>query len=496
MKKVMKKALATFLAIVMISGTFVCFAAELNQDAVNLHYGQFENYVLLGDSVACGYRDEVLDGDADFNEANNETTYFRVPGSYADVLTKAIIDEANGGTMTALAGPGFRTIEMRYMLEDEFAASFENPEEDPFLFRPSHLYVYEDQVCACHGVNLTPGSEHFRDAFKESISKADLITLGVGGNDWGAFLGWFVTDIFKEEHVGDQYIADAKEILDKSTMNKDTVAQLVDLAHKAGALPRLIEEVPQALNEALMTFYSNWDIMIQDIYDLNPDVTLMVVGMSDNSLKGKYYDYNGVIGEPVNPDAADEDPTKAAATKFIIDFIMGVGNEPMIKGAEKFGYKYVDTDGTTYVDSHPDADGHIFIANKIIEALPDPVISKQYKDIVNHKYYNAIEYVLINNIMEPLTDTTFGPDSSLKTYELTQALNPIKGTDKTSDSDKSVTAIKLALEILGCATTKDTAGFFKTIALSLSVIADCNFNVGNLVTRGQAADYLMTLYEI
>ena len=42
----------------------------------------------------------------------------------------------------------------------------------------------------------------------------------------------------------------------------------------------------------------------------------------------------------------------------------------MIEGAEKFGYTYVDTTGTTYVDSHPDAAGHIHIANKIIEALP------------------------------------------------------------------------------------------------------------------------------
>ncbi|MBO5937362.1 MAG: S-layer homology domain-containing protein [Clostridia bacterium] len=490
MKKFMKKTLAVLLAIVMISATFVSFAAELNKDAVDAHYGQYKNYVLLGDSVASGYRDEITENDELFNEANYDSTYARYPGSYADVLANAIIED---GSMTALAAPGFRTIEMRYMLEDDYAATI----EDDYLFHPSHLYVYKNQICECHGEAMLPGSEHFRDMFKNSIREADLITLGIGGNDWGAFLGWFVTDIFEKANVADPYIAEVKEILDKSTMDVGTIETLVDLAHKAGALEELGRTVPEALYKALQDFFTNWDIMIQDIYDLNPDVTLMVVGMSDNSIKGKYYDYPeaGVVGEEITTDE-ETDETKAAITKFVIDFIMGVGNKPMIDGAEKFGYKYVDIDGASYVDSHPDAAGHVFIANKIIEALPNREISTKYEDIAAHKYYDAIEYVLLNGIMEPVTETTFAPDGALKTNELRNALNVIKGEEGKSDSTKSVTAIKLALEILGCSADKGFEGFFKTFALALKVISDCNFNVGSLITRAQAADYLMTLNEI
>lgn len=346
MKKTITKVIATFLALVIISSTLICSAAELNQDAVNEHRGQFKNYVLLGDSVASGYRDVICDEDDAYNMAYQQTTYCRVPGSYADVLTKAIIED---NTMTAFAGPGFRTVEIRYMLEDDF------DETDDYMFHPSQLDAVGD-----------PGSEEYRVAYKKAVAEADLITLGVGGNDWGAYLGWVVADIFEKENVADEYMAELQEILANSTMGVDMIESLVEVAHVAGALPELVSTLPSALSYGLGNFYENWDIMIQDIYDLNPDVTLMVLGMSDNSVKGKNFGYNGEEGEPISTDAV----TQSEVVKTIVDFIMTVGNTPMIEGEEKFGYIYVDTTGTTYVESHPDADGHVYIANKIIEALP------------------------------------------------------------------------------------------------------------------------------
>ena len=346
MKKFFKTSFALLLSLAIFSSIFTCFAAELNQEAVNEHRGQFKNYVLLGDSVASGYRDVMCDEDDAYNKAYQETTYCRVPGSYADVLTKAIIED---NTMTAFAGPGFRTVEIRYMLEDDF------DETDDYMFHPAQLNTVGDA-----------GSEEYRTAYKKAVAEADLITLGVGGNDWGAYLGWVLTDIFEKENVADEYMVKLQEIVANSNMDVEMIADLVEIAHLAGALPELVSTLPSALSYGLGNFYKNWDIMIQDIYDLNPDVTLMVLGMSDNSVKGKYFGYNGEEGEPISTDAV----TQSEVVKTIVDFIMTVGNTPMIDGEEKFGYIYVDTAGTTYVESHPDADGHIYIANKIIEALP------------------------------------------------------------------------------------------------------------------------------
>ena len=179
MKKILKTSFAFMLVFAIITSTLTCFAIELNQDAVNEHRGQFENYLLLGDSVASGYRDVMCDEDDAYNKTYQETVYCRVPGSYADVLTKAIIED---DTMTAFAAPGYRTVEIRYMLEDDF------DEADDYMFHPAQLNAVGDA-----------GSEEYRTAYKKAVAEADLITLGVGGNDWGAYLGWVVSDIFEKE---------------------------------------------------------------------------------------------------------------------------------------------------------------------------------------------------------------------------------------------------------------------------------------------------------
>ena len=485
MKSLFKKSVAVILALLMTSGVFGCSAAaELNQDAVSKHYGQYENYVLLGDSAASGYRDVISDADDEHNKMYNQSTYCRYPGSYSDIIANSIIEDKS---MTALAAPGFRTIEMRYMLEDDFAATC----EDEYLFHPSQLYVYDNIVCECCGLYMTPGSEHFRKQFKESIANADLITLGIGGNDWGAYLNWVITDLFKRENIGDEFMAMVEEILANSETSLETVEKLVEVAHIAGAIPALLTEIPAALNYGLENFYKNWDIMIQDIYDLNPDVTIAVVGMSDNSLKGNHYSYNGVEGAPVIAEGEEPSELEAAVMTTIVDFIMSVGNKPMIDGAEKFGYIYVDTAGTTYIDSHPDAKGHEFIANKIIEALPDPVISKQFEDVApGHKYYSAVEYVVANGIMSPTTETTFSPDEALTVGAFNEAMNAIIGTDRDTEDTSEVSILKFAISLFTASFKKGISGIAKGISLAFSIISDNAFRLTSTLTRGEAAEYL------
>ena len=491
MKKFMKKSLAVLLAVMMLSSSFVCFAAtnevSLNQEAADAHYGQFGKYLLLGDSAASGYRDVLEEDDNNdlYNQKYNQSVYTVVPGSYADIIGNAI-----GAETKSFAGPGYRTIEMRYMLEDDFAATC----EDEYLFHPAQLNYFKKHPYPGDGGYHAPGDEYFRAEFKKAIAEADLITLGVGGNDWGEYLKWVLADVLEAENVADEYIAEAKEILDKSTMPTETIATVVDIAHKAGALRPLLETLPSALEYGLGGFYENWDIMIEDIYALNPDVTLMVMGMGDSGKKGYYYDYDGVKGEKI--EVAEQDPTVAQATEVVLGLILGIANRPMKAGASKYGYTYIDTNGATFVTYHQDADGHMFIANKVLEALPNAEVYGMFEDVnPGYKYYKVVEYVVANGIMTG-RDNLFAPDEIITKGEFAAALNAINGTDKATDKTNDATAIHLAFAFIGAAAKKDFVGFFKTLALAMTVLSDSNLVFGAGVTRIDAAQYLMTYSNI
>mgnify|MGYP003299473394 CR=1 FL=1 len=153
-----------------------------------LHFHRISNYNLISGYTDYAYR-------------NTEFTF--APDSYSDFLAQDL-----GAELVPLACPGFRTIEMRYMLEDDYRDAC----EDPYLFTPSQLYWFESHPYPGDNGNHAPGSEYFRAEMKKAISEADLITIGIGGNDWGEYLKWVLGDILAEEHVADEYIQDAKEI--------------------------------------------------------------------------------------------------------------------------------------------------------------------------------------------------------------------------------------------------------------------------------------------
>ncbi len=473
----MKKSLSVFLALILLLCSFSCLAsaAELNTEAVEAHYGQYENYVLLGDSVASGYRDIITDNDRQFNVDTKESSFNRIEGSYGDIIADAIIED---GSMTALAGPGFRTIEIRYMLEDDY---FETC-DDEYLFYCSNIKANGDPTIV------------WRPVYQEAVRNADLITLGVGGNDWGAYITWVVTEELSKAGIFDELVDSIGALISGSEIDLDTVKKVFDIiATNKDAIASLLAKLPSALEYGLSTFYENWDIMIEDIYEYNPDVTLMVVGMSDNSIKGNYFDYDGVEGGPVTNSVIG---SSNEAMQTVIDFIMQVGNKPMIEGAKKYGYTYVDTKGTTYVESHPDANGHLYIANKIIEALPDREISTKYDDVKpGHKYFASIEYVLKNGIMTETSETTFSPDDALTNGQLNVAYNAINGTDKSTDDTSEVTNLKFAFSFIGLGAKGGITGFFKGISLAYKVLSSSGVNLMNTITRGEAAYYLKTFCE-
>lgn len=117
MKRFISRAVAVILTCVLAFGSAVCFAADSTESADAKKYYDYGTYVLLGDSVASGHNDLVY-VDSEFK---------RVENSYG-----AYVADALGVNYVPMACPGFRTIDIRYMLEDDYPG-------DDYLFHDFNL---------------------------------------------------------------------------------------------------------------------------------------------------------------------------------------------------------------------------------------------------------------------------------------------------------------------------------------------------------------------
>ncbi len=427
--KTFKRALAVLLTLVLVSSSFVCFAADGEKQ-----YHKYDKYLLLGDSEASGYRD--------FEYRMTEFTF--APDSYSDFIAQEL-----GAELIPMACPGFRTVELRYMLEDGYEPN------DPYLFKKAPCSSTQEFI------DKIP-------AMRQAVKEADLITLGIGGNDWGAYIGWVITDLLEDHPLPEDYENALREFLKNATVEDNIIKAIIEFAKMFNAMDALLETLPRAVVYAFKTLNENWGHIIEDIYTMNPDVTLVVVGMFVTTYKTT----------PEAPEIVIEpDPMAVEVEQMIIDY----GNKPMIDNQEKYGYIYVDTAGTVVEDWHPTVAGHRHIADRILEALPDA--SFPYTD-VSASEYKAVEYMYLNNLMKGETETTFGGNKKITKAELSQVLNKISGSYFVNESTDEVTKVQLMSDLYKLGET-NVISFFKHIISMIELLF--SGSAFETVTRAEAA---------
>lgn len=434
MKKHTKQVMAIFLTLFILAGSFSCLAITGEKE-----YYDYGSYVLLGDSVASGWSDVE----------DRETRFVRVEGSYG-----AHVADDLGVTYHPMACIGFRTVEMRYIFEDDF-------EGDRFLF-----YSIDKELM--DNVHIP--------AMRKAVSEAGLVTLNIGGNDWGSFLGWHVfEEMDKQADKNEKFLAEVEAYLENAGTNESTIEAIIDIASLFGALPDIVKVLPKALKTGLDNYFLNWNYMIEDIYALNPDVTLLVIGMFDNSVQ----------------DQETADKNEAALLKLSVgQAIVDYANKPMLEGAEKYGYTFVDTTGTVCEEHHPSDEGHRYIADKILEALPDARFP--YTDVeATEDYYKAIEYMYQTGIMQGVSETEFAPEESITASQLERALFAITEEENLIEKgDNKVTqaAFAFALFRTSVAYNNSIPGFVEAFSLLINTLfAKGTLGLGVAVSRAEAA---------
>lgn len=438
MKKYIRKSLAILLVITMMSGVFGCFAS-----AYEKKYEDYSSYVLLGDSVASGWSDVE----------KRETRFVRVEGSYGAFVA----DDLGVDVYHPMACIGFRTTDLRYIFEDDYEA-------DRFLF-----YSIDDDEM-----------EWRIPLIRAAVADADLITLNVGGNDWGSYVGWHIyeeIDRFIDDHP--DFVAQVKGYLETAGTDPEIISSIIDIAGLCGAIPELLQILPQALKQGFENFFANWNYVVEDIYALNPDVELVVIGMFDN-----------MVQDQETADANEAALIKLNVSQTIVDY----ANKPMREGAAKYGYTFIDPVGTVCEQNHPSIEGHRHIADLILESLPD--MNFPYTDVDrNSANYKVIEYMFQNNIMAGVSETEFGAAQPITKGQLADVVFNVTGAENTlSEADAAKNASLFEVAKTGFNMVADSgAGFtsvIKGLVMTVKLVFGSLQNMGASVTRAEAATIL------
>ncbi len=470
MKKLFKKSVAVLLSLLFVCGSFSVSAVNV-QGKEHFDYG---SYVLLGDSVASGWSD-IEDRD---------TCFTRVEGSYGALLADDL-----GVTYHPMACIGFRTLEMRYMFEDDY-------EGDRFMFYSVEQEFIDEKI----------------PEIRQAVADAGVITLNVGGNDWGSYVGWHLMEELEKVEGSENFVEKALPYLEGVVnFGVDTIETIVGLADIAGLVPELVKILPLALEEGFARYLENWNIMIEDIYALNPDVTLVVIGMFDTGLQDETMkDVEGAI----------KLPSGTVGGINIGQTIVDLANRPMREGAEKYGYIFIDPIGTLCEQQHPSYAGHRHIADLVLAALPDA--NFPYTDMEpGSKEYNIAQKLYAKGYMAGVSATEFAPEADLTKGQLADVLYNVAGTPEVSATlndtasagaawcaekgvltadekgnfspDKTVTSFEFARVMFRFSQADgfNLKGFIEGIRIFFKVLINNITVIGSPIERIDAAEYIV-----
>lgn len=356
----MKKVLSIVLCVVML------FALAVPAFAVSgKNYYDYENYLCLGDSVAVGYGlsrdgnptkcDQTLEDLA--TSSDNKYIFRGYDFSVAPNAYHSLVANELGANLLMCARSGIRAVELRYMLEGVFN------DYDPNL-------VWDNTYFDTDGNGFTLADLDTLNAqinYPEKVKQADLITINVGSNDVFSLTMVEVMAELTKDSSNTALTAAADEYAATGNIGA-AFGKLVEIYKAMGKIADLADVLTTTLNKTYKQFTVNFSAVIDKIYEINPDVTIVAVGV-----------YNPFKDLRISSDSqldlsAITAPVVSAINTHIASYKLTHSN-----------YYYADVVGTpTYTMSyddqyfweyfnlkmHPTIEGHKFITEKILEALP------------------------------------------------------------------------------------------------------------------------------
>lgn len=343
----------------------------------------YHQYTVLGDSIPAGY------GPYNYEHKG----YARIPVSYPALVADQVAEN-----MIPLARTGFRTVELRYMLEDDF-------EGDEYLFR----------------IGKTSAEDVYRHRpeYRKAIAGSDLVTLEIGSNDILNYGMIRAIDASKNTVVTNK----VRELLEETGDYGQALSTLLNVAGTAESLSGIVTGFVQGMAEGYQNFMRNWECIMDDLYSINPDMTLVVVGMYNPLKTTKLTDASLVtIGRAFDMISAAMNTYMKQGSKYSNRYLFVNVSQTEIYDLPSF------TNGM-FMDMllgmvHPTINGHRFIANQILNTLP--VESDSYESIApmirEPSYLTTDDHV---PYISGYPDGTFRPGSEATRAEVASMISTL-----------------------------------------------------------------------
>lgn len=341
MTKTLKRILTICLAASLIL-SMLCISGYAANDALP-SVKHYDSYVMLGDSIPAGYGLDTYPG-----ENGSVLDGTRVSGSYPDLVAGAVTAD----TYYPLARCGLRSVELRRVLD----ASYEGDVYSDYMLQGLSGLTSEELLAQ-------------RPQFEEAIRSADLITLNIGSNDTLTY-ALIRIGVYMEQLSGSSVIGPISEQLKNLGSLGKLAGTLLSTAESLGVAPLVLAEMARALEDGQNMFKENWDAIVARIRALNPDATIVAVGMYNPFRDLKLTDSSLIsIGKMADSTVLQMNRYIRYESDCSAEYLIAE-----VPDTEVYDFPAI-TDDTFWANFtknvHPTDNGHFYMAQQILKLLPE-----------------------------------------------------------------------------------------------------------------------------
>jgi len=312
----------------------------------------FDNYLVIGDSILAGYGLKGMVEDFPYTIDN----YFGLTGPEVveDSAPQLIADAIGAKHTYKMAREFWTAANILRLIDDEYNAE---------LAQPKNYYArFLSEVTYFIGSWMYPGDlEDLRNEAVTEIKNADVITLDLGSNDTFSLAlcdPWFRTMYY-------MYGMEVQPALTYLKNQFSTPTSLQDMIDMVGGYDELVNN----LNKNIAIYVKNYDRLIKDIRELNPDCEIYVAGIYN--LFGQATPKGSMLQsalETLNLQLIDELKvyyTETSEYRDEITYVDVIDTEVWDSFPMYTPFYYT----SFLVQIHPDRVGHQYLANRYIKAM-------------------------------------------------------------------------------------------------------------------------------